>query len=100
MQIRIVKSGPGCVYAPGSILKMPDKRAMTLIEMGYAEVINGMPIPRPRPIREKSMRTRQQHTRPPRVPLSPHMLPPRFICGCGFVAKDQRQLELHKEECG
>jgi hypothetical protein len=98
MHIRIVKSGPGCVYAPGSILQVSDKKALYLIGEGFAEGIDA-PLTltmKPRTIREKAGAVRKPRSRPP---LSPHMLPPRHICGCGLVFPDRGSLDKHRKEC-
>jgi GT2 family glycosyltransferase len=34
--VRIVRSGPGCIYHPGQLLRIPNKRARYLIDQGFA----------------------------------------------------------------
>jgi len=46
MLIRIIKSGPGCAFRPGSLIRISDKRAKTLVESGYA-VFEGVPYELP-----------------------------------------------------
>lgn len=85
MKVRILKSGSGCIYQPGSLIRVSDKRARYMIEAGVAEpadekvlVSGGMPV----------------------VSTSTIFLkPPRYICGCGFVAPDAQALREHKKEC-
>ena len=41
MKIRVIKSGPGCVFDEGQIIRMPDAKALRLIEMGFAAPSSG-----------------------------------------------------------
>jgi len=80
MLLRIIKAGPGCVYQPGQSIHMDDHRARSWIKMGIAVEMDPADLP-------------------PEVPASTHMLPPRFICACGFVAKDEKSLAEHRKVC-
>jgi len=87
MLIRIVKSGPGCVMQPGSIMRINDKRAKHLISIGYAvsadEAVRIVTKSEVRPSQIKTVK----------------FLPPRYICGCGMVFKSSEELKEHKAEC-
>jgi len=67
--VRIVKSGPGCVYQPGSIIRISDKKAKYLIDTGYAVSAN-------EPVRIVT----KSEVRPSRI-KTVKFLPPRHICG-------------------
>jgi hypothetical protein len=90
--VRVIKKGPGCVYQPGSLLKTDDKSAMHLINIGFAEAVD------PIDMGERITRTSRKNHQIPRVG-NPFMLPPRFICGCGYVAKNAELLQQHRGEC-
>lgn len=91
MLIRIVNKGnsPACTFEAGQLLKMETKRAQRLVDGGFAEVVEADPV-------ETLMNRRKSAIR---VTPSTHMMPPRYICGCGFVAKDPEGLRKHKEVC-
>ena len=78
MLLRIVRTGPGCVYQPGQTVQMDDNTARSWIMRGFA------------------VETDQP---PPDAPVSTHMDPPRFICGCGFVARSAAGLKKHQRSC-
>ena len=80
MLLRIIKAGPGCVYRPGQSIHMDDHRARSWIKMGIAIEMDPADLP-------------------PEVPASTHMLPPRHICACGFVAKSAAGLKAHERSC-
>ena len=87
MLVRVVKSAPGCVYQPGSLLKVTEKKANLLIEAGIAEPADG------------------KITYPPETLLrrgavaNDFTKPPRHICKCGFVAKSASGLKNHQRSC-
>ena len=85
MRVRILKSGSGCVYQPGSLVRVSDKRARYMIEIGIAE-----------PADEKVLV-------PDGIPAlssaTAFMSPPRHICACGFVAQNAKALKEHRKGC-
>jgi len=87
MLIRITKSAPGCTYQPGDLIKVPDKKAKHYIAEGFAQRADDawdiVSVPAIQP----------------KNTGNPYMLPPRHICGCGFVATSADNLRAHKREC-
>lgn len=67
------------------MLEMRDKRAHHLVNGGFAEYVDVPP----------------KYTSIPSVNNSPipYMAPPRFIHSCGFVARNQVELDEHAEQC-
>ena len=80
MLLRIVRTGPGCVYQPGQSVYMDDSIAKSWITKGCAVEMDPADLP-------------------PEAPASTHMLPPRHICSCGFVAKSAAGLKAHERSC-
>jgi len=80
MLLRVVKTGPGCTYRPGQFIHIDEAIAKTWIMRGFAAPA-------------------EQSEVPSEVPASTHMLPPRFLCGCGFVAKSAAGLKSHQRKC-
>ena len=80
MLLRVKKTGPGCTYRPGQFIHMDEKIAQTWITRGLAVEADPSEIP-------------------PDPPASAHMLPPRHICKCGFVAKSAAGLKAHERSC-
>ena len=77
---------------PGQVVQVPDKIAENWIREGYAEFVDGS-VPRKSEVaQQKSIRLQSS------TPV-PHMMPPRYICRCGFVAKDEESLAEHQKEC-
>ncbi len=91
MLVKIKKTSPGCTFSAGQLVKMSDKKARQLITLGIA--VAAGPADE---IRTSASRGIPRISNP--LPRS-GMNPPRFICGCGFVAKDAAGLETHKAEC-
>lgn len=90
MLVRIVEKRPGCVWQPGQLLKLSDKAGRSWIKRGLAvEVVEQYspadPVNPPPP--------------PPEQPIKAYMQPPRFICACGFVAKNKKSLVEHRAQC-
>ena len=94
MLIRILANNPGCVYEIGSLIRVSDKQGLQIISKGYGEQVPESEVikpPKPRvPLRQRS---------DPKPPVSTHMDPPRYICKCGFVAKDAKSLAEHQKGC-
>lgn len=91
MLIRITKSGPGCTYQPGALLKVPDKKAEYLIGIGFAQ-----------PAEEQwdaTKNTVSQSVQRGQKTGNPYMQPPRYICGCGFVSTSKQGLAEHRNGC-
>jgi len=87
LRVRITESGPGCVYEPGSLIRLSDKKALKLIEAGKA--ISAEDITYPDRVEVA-----------PRMRGNPFMEPPRWICRCGQVFKDEASLKEHRLACG
>lgn len=85
MLIRIIKSAPGAVYELGALIRTGDKQAQYLIAQGFAESADDIIL--------------EQPTIEKRERGNPFMLPPRHICRCGLVAKNQEDLDEHARSC-
>lgn len=86
MLVRVIKDNPGTVYKSGALVRISDKQAAFLIEQGFALPADEAQLDRP--IEAK-----------PRKSDNPFLLPPRFIHGCGYVAKSAEELEAHDKVC-
>jgi len=93
LKIRIVKDVQGCVFKKGQAIRVADRQANEWIRAGVAVEYDG--VAEPEPVRVT--RVRSPRTEP--VRLATHMDPPRFICSCGYVAKDAKSLAEHRKEC-
>lgn len=86
MWIKIAReTSPGCTWRPGTIVKVTDKQAQRFIDQGIA-VPAGDPVTLPR-------------QKIPGAESNPFFQPPRYICGCGFVAKSTDELVEHERNC-
>ena len=96
MLVKIVQSGgPGTIYQPGSLIRVPNKRAEYLIRAGFAEAAG--------PADEVPRRTRREVAPRGPVPVkapkpSRHMLPPRYIAPDGRVFKNQKELDKYVKD--
>lgn len=89
MLVRVIKCSTGCNFEPGQLLRMGDKEAQNLIIAGFAERADESEVQKWEP----SVNS---------VPLlrgNGFMLPPRFLHGCGYVAKSAEDLEVHSQSC-
>lgn len=87
MLVRVVKSASGCVYQPGTLLDMAEKKANILIEAGIAEPADGgINYPPETLLRRGAV-------------ANDFIKPPRHICKCGFVAKSASGLKNHQRSC-
>jgi len=92
MLIRIIAKNPGCAFEIGQLIRVGDKQGVIAIAAGYGEQVAEEAVAKPP--------SRTSTYTPTRTPAaSPHMLPPRFICACGFVAKDEKGLAEHRKVC-
>lgn len=87
MLIRIIKSAPGAVYELGALIRTGDKQAQYLIAQGFAESADDTILEQPQRTIEKRERG------------NPFMRPPLFIHKCGYVAKNQTDLDEHARSC-
>lgn len=92
MLVRIMEKNPGCVFEIGQLLRMGDREGQHIIDEGYAEEVPESAVQKPPEDKRRVVRSA------PKGP-SPYMIPPRHICGCGFVASDAASLAEHKKGC-
>jgi hypothetical protein len=91
MLVKIKKTSPGCTFEAGQLVKMSDKKARHLIDLGIAVAAG--------PVDEARTSARRGIPRISNPLPRSGMNPPRYICGCGYVAKDIAGLEAHRAEC-
>lgn len=97
-KIKFVKVNKASPFKPGQIVSMADSRADEFVRLGFAVQVGEKvsPIP-PKNTRPTSIKPRETSVK--RKIDKTEMLPPRFICRCGFVAETSEKLKSHIKGC-
>lgn len=93
MLIRIIKENPGAVFGVGQLIKVGDKQGLDIIEQGWGAQADEIEIARP------AIPAMGRKEPPKARGANPFMMPPRHLCGCGWVAKTEEELTEHMKDC-